>query len=431
MLARACLPHWRVASTRSLLSHPPGIGATTALVSTRTYVLSATHCGGRTASAAPPLHSCRRHLKAAGSAATPVWTQRRSVVVDVQQAKQMDAEILAGVQEEMGQNLTDYILTSSPPAYCSSYMTWLADLTGHWPTALALCALSVQPIVIPLLLHLRMRSISVERALLRYTTLLDEYQDRLKGQSLYGEAWRVYRAKRDMLKESGFRLPHKLSLGMFEVPLAACMGAGAAIAAHLHGNMGGWLWVSDLGAADTTLLSPTLFFALYVMRIWAASPKAAKDMNPGQIVFQFSVSILVTLILRDVAAIVFWLGIFHNMCVLPVVFYLRSNTVYRERYVPLMSKSVQAMVERDALGKSLALPHATKVVDRFAPGLDERPLLLPDFDPDKVPAPQAKPALASGDTGASLTEVTGITAEEKRSAVEEARQSAKPKVRRR
>ena len=49
--------------------------------------------------------------------------------------------------------------------------------------------------------------------------------------------------------------------------------------------------------------------------------------------------------------IVFWLGIFHNMCVLPVVFYLRSNTVYRERYVPLMSKSVQAMVERDALGE--------------------------------------------------------------------------------
>ena len=74
----------------------------------------------------------------------------------------------------------------------------------------------------------------------------------------------------DMLKESGFRLPHKLSLGMFEVPLAACMGAGAAIAAHLHGNMGGWLWVSDLGAADTTLLSPTLFFALYVMRIWVS-----------------------------------------------------------------------------------------------------------------------------------------------------------------
>lgn len=60
---------------------------------------------------------------------------------------------------------------------------------------------------------------------------------------------------------------------------------------------------------------------------------------------------IVLVLLSSTIQIVFWLGIFHNICVLPTVIYLRSDTVYFKRYVPMMSKTVQRMVERDTLGK--------------------------------------------------------------------------------
>ena len=79
-------------------------------------------------------------------------------------------------------------------------------------------------------------------------------------------------------------------------------------------------------------------------------------------------------------------------------------------------------------GKSYPVPHAKKLVDRFAPELGKRPLLLADFDPEKVEPPALLP-LSDAYTQSALTNVKSTNI--KRDAIEKAREAPKPKVRRR